>query len=175
VTDALLKLGNSSAQAEAGDWIRMRVLTPGAVSWYLRVLERQLGPDRGLGDTRLRKELITPLRSNLAPDSRGRRRLIQLIPMITNGYLPRWATAVDSAEHPSAERLARAIATYLLDCGHSSGQLHRWVRALSVQSDATLADLLDDASKFADQDDRDFEALVPFVSVPDHQDQAAPS
>jgi hypothetical protein len=61
--------------AEAGDWIRLRVLTPGAVSWYLRALERQLGPDRGLGDTQLRKELTTLLHSELAPDSRDRRRI----------------------------------------------------------------------------------------------------
>lgn len=159
--------------AEASDWIRMRVLSPGAVSWYLRVLERQLGPDRGLGDTQLRKELTALLRSGLAPDSRDRRRLIQLMPVITNGYLQRWATAVDAARYPSPERLARAVATYLLDCGHSSGQLHRWARWLSMQPDATLADLLTEASKLADQDDRDFEVLVPFVSVPDYQDLAA--
>jgi hypothetical protein len=67
----------------------MRVLSQGAVSWYLRALERQLGPDRGLGDTQLRKELNTLLRSGLAPDSRDRRRLIQLMPMIQNNYLPR--------------------------------------------------------------------------------------
>jgi hypothetical protein len=30
----------------------------------------------------------------------------------------------------------------LLACGYSSGQLHRWARALDMQSDATLADLL---------------------------------
>lgn len=86
--------------AEAGDWIRMRVLSQGAVSWYLRVLERQLGPDRGLGDTQLRKELTILLRSGLAPDSCDRRRLIQLMPMITNDYLSRWTAAVDSAKPP---------------------------------------------------------------------------
>lgn len=159
--------------AEAGDWVRLRVLSPAAMSWYLQVLERQLGPDRGLGDTRLRKELTTLLRSGLAPDSCDRRRLIQLMPVITNGYLPRWVSAVDSAERPSAERLARAVATHLLDCGHSSGQLHRWARALSMEPDATLADLLADASQLANQDDRDFEVLVPFVSVPDHQSLAS--
>jgi hypothetical protein len=30
--------------AEAGDWIRMQVLSPAAVSWYLRILERQNMP-----------------------------------------------------------------------------------------------------------------------------------
>jgi hypothetical protein len=154
---------------EAGDWVRMRVLSQGSVSWYLHALEHQLGPDRGLGDTQLRKELTTLLRSGLTPDSRDRRRLIQLMPAIRNDYLSRWAAAVDSANPPSPERLARAVATYLLDCGHSSGQLHRWARALSLQTDATLADLLTEAGTLADQDDQDFEVLLPFVSVPDHQ------
>ncbi|MGH3867291.1 MAG: hypothetical protein ACRDQ4_14335 [Pseudonocardiaceae bacterium] len=90
-----------------------------------------------------------------------------------NDYLPRWAAAVDAAQRPSPERLARAVATHLLDCGHSSGQLHRWSRALSREPDATLADLLTGASKLADQDDRDFEVMVPFVSVPDHQTLAS--
>jgi len=159
--------------AEAGEWVRMRVLSPGAVSWYLRNLERQLGPDRGLGDSQLRKELTRLLRSDLAPDSRDRRRLIQLMPVITHGYLDRWADAVDSGNCPSPERLSRALATYLLDCGHSSGQLHRWVRALSGEPDARLADLLTGAVRLADQHDREFEVLVPFVSVPDHQSLAA--
>jgi len=140
--------------AEAGDWSRMAVLSPGAVSWYLRNLERQLGPDRGLGDSQLRKELTGLLRSGLAPDSHDHRRLVQLMPVITDRYLGRWASAVDSDRCPSPERLSRALATYLLDCGHSSGQLHRWIRALSREQDATLAD----------QQDQTFEVLVPFVS-----------
>lgn len=159
--------------AEAGDWVRMRVLSQGAVSWYLRALERQLGPDRGLGDTQLRKELTILLRSGLAPDSRDRRRLIQLMPMIRNNYVPRWVTAVDLEPPPSAERLARAVATYLLDCGHSSGQLHRWVRTLCLQPETRLVDLLTQAVTLADQEDQSFEVLVPFVSVPDHQTLAA--
>jgi hypothetical protein len=42
-----------------------------------------------------------------------------------------------------------------------------------MQPGAALADLLADASKLTDQDDRDFEVLVPFLSVPDQQDLAA--
>jgi hypothetical protein len=159
--------------AEAGDWLRTRVLSQGAVSWYLHALERQLGPDRGLGETQLRKELTALLRSGLAPDSRDRRRLIQLLPTIRNDYLTRWSGAVDNGPNPAPERLSRAIATFLLDCGHSSGQLHRWARVLSTQEDATLGDLLTEANRLAEQDDQVFEVLVPFISVPDHQDLAA--
>jgi hypothetical protein len=159
--------------AEAGDWTRMQVFSKSAVSWYLHALQQQLGPDRGLGDTQLRKELSKILQSGLTSDSRERRRLFQLMPMITKGYLIRWSAAVDAATPPSPERLARAVATHLLDCGHSSGQLHRWARGLSTELEATLADLLTSANKLAVQADREFEVMVPFVSVPDHKTLAS--
>lgn len=158
---------------ECGDWTRRRVLSSGAVSWYLHELERQLGPDRGLGDTQLRRELTTLLRSRLPTDGRERRRLIQLMPAIRRGYLERWAASVDSAKPPSPERLARTVATYLLDCGHSSGYLNRWAAGFRERPDATLEDLLHDACRLAEQRDREYEVLIPFVSVPDHANLAS--
>ncbi|SFB06943.1 hypothetical protein SAMN05216266_104162 [Amycolatopsis marina] len=159
--------------AECGDWTRMRVLSSGAASWYMHELERQLGPDRGLGHTKLRKELTGLLRSKLLSDSRERRRLIELLPSIKQGYLSRWADSVDSANPPSPERLARALATYLLDCGHSTGRLHGWARKLSMNADATLVDLLAGACQLAEQRDQTFEVIVPFMSVPDHESLAS--
>jgi hypothetical protein len=158
---------------EAGDWVRRRVLGGTALEWYCHALERQLGPDRGLGDTQLRRELTGLLRSKLAPDSRERRRLIQLMPYVTSGYVQRWAAAIDSPKPPSPERLARTLATHLLDLGHSTGSLHRWVFGLSKNTDATLADLLRQAAELAEGEDQIFEVLVPFVSVPDPKRLAA--
>ncbi|MGW3993205.1 hypothetical protein ACWEF6_06925 [Amycolatopsis sp. NPDC004772] len=158
---------------ECGEWTRTRVLSSAAVSWYLHELERQLGPDRGLGDTRLRKELTGLFRSKLPADGRDRRRLVQLLPSIRHGYLNRWAASVDSADPPSPERLARTVATYLLDCGHSSGYLNRWAVALREDQAATLEGLLDGACHLAEQQDQEFEVLIPFVSVPDHDSLAS--
>jgi hypothetical protein len=154
---------------ECGDWTQRGVLSAGAVSWYTHELERQLGSDRGLGDTQLRKELTKLLRSKLPTDSRDRRRLVQLLPSVKQGYLRRWAVSVDSEKPPSPERLARSLATYLLDCGHSSSYLNRWAARLHKESAATLRDLLDGACQLAEQSDQEFEVLIPFVSVPDHK------
>jgi hypothetical protein len=151
---------------EAGRWQARQVLSAGAVTWYLRALERQLGPDRGLGESKLRKLLTTLLRSGMGPDSAERRQLDQIMPMIVGGYLDRWRDAVDVGPLPSAERLARAIATHLLDLGHSSGQLHRWVRGMIEKPGATLGDLLDSACALARRRDAEHEVLVPFRSVP---------
>jgi hypothetical protein len=158
---------------EAGLWQARQVLSSGAVTWYLHALERQLGPDRGLGDSRLRKLLTALLRSGLGPNSPERRQLNQILPMIISGYLDRWRDAVDAGPLPSAERLARAVATHLLDLGHSSGQLHRWVRGLIEKPGTTLGDLLDSACDLARRGDTKHEVLVPFRSVPDHQRLAA--
>ena len=155
--------------AEAGSWMSLKVLSTGAVEWYLRNLERTLGPDRGLGESRLRRELTQLLRSGLRPNSAARRRLWELLPIIAHGYLNRWTAAVDSPDPPSPERLARAVATHLLDLGHSSGQLHRWARVLVIDPAATLGDLLQSAANLADRDDSEYQVLVPFESVPDHQ------
>jgi hypothetical protein len=158
---------------EAARWHARRVLSTGAVTWYLRALERQLGPDRGLGDSKLRRLLTGLLRSGLGPDSPERRQLDQLMPMIVGGYLDRWRDAVDAGPLPSAERLARAVATHLLDLGHSSGQLYRWVREMMEKPGTTIGDLLDSACALARRRDADHEVLVPFRSVPDHQRLAA--
>jgi hypothetical protein len=154
---------------EAGRWQARQVLSAGAVTWYLRALERQLGPDRGLGDSKLRTLLTGLLRSGLGPNSPERRQLDQLSPMIITGYLDRWRDAVDSGPLPSAERLARAIATHLLDLGHSSGQLHRWIRGIIEKPGTTIGDLLDSARELARRGDTRYEVLVPFLSVPDYQ------
>ncbi len=154
---------------EAGDWQREQVLGASAVGWYLHTLERQIGPDRGLGDSLLRKELTQLLRSGLAPDSQQRRQLKQIIPLATDGYLTRWMEAVATAAPPSPERLARAVATHLLDRGWSSGKLHRWVHDTAQLSDATLRHLLEYARDLAACDDSEFEVLVPFLAVPNQQ------
>jgi hypothetical protein len=158
---------------EAGRWQALQVLGATSVTWYLRALERQLGPDRGLGDSKLRRHLVALLRSNLEPDSPERRQLRQLFPMLVNGYLDRWREATVQAQRPSPERVARAVATHLLDLGHSSGQLHRWVRDMAARTGATLDDLLDSACGLARLQDVNYEVIVPFTAVPKYQTLAA--
>lgn len=157
---------------EAESWQRQQVLSPGAVTWYLHSLERVLGQDHGLGDSQLRKEARQLLRSGLAVDSQHRRRLRQLLPLIADGYLHRWTTAVGSAQPPSPERVAKAVATHLLDLGWSSGKLHRWLHAARHDEHMTLRQILEHAQHLAASDDRQFQVLVPFISVPHYQQLA---
>ena len=152
--------------AEAGTWLDNRSLSTSAMTWFLRAAERQLGPDCGLGESGLRREITVLLRSGLGPQSRERRRLVQLIPHVREGYLDRWATEIAAGKSISAERLARVVATHLLDLGHSSGALHRWARSWLTEPSATVGDLITSANRLAHQSSQTFSVLVPFSAVP---------
>lgn len=158
---------------DAGLWVRQQVLSDGALRWYCRWLEPLLGVDPAIGDPALRRQLTETLRSTPQEGGRDHRRLLHLISMIDHGYVERWGTAVDSRRGVSAERLARGLAGHLLDRGFSTGYLHRWVHAAMSSGEAMLGDLLDQADGLARQESNQFEVLVPFRSVPDHQTLAA--
>lgn len=150
---------------EASEWVQRHVLSPGALAWLARDVERLVGRDRAIGGRELRKQVTDVLRSPLVSDSRHHRRLRQLTDMIESGYLGRWADAVDSQEAPAPERLSRAVASHLLDRGYSMGYLHRWTRR-TVAAGRSLGELLGEAGEFAECADKNYEVLIPFVSVP---------
>ena len=99
----------------------------------------------------------------------GPRSIIQLLPAINDGYLARWALAVDSAKHPSPERLARAIAMTCSPAGTAPAScidgLAPWTCNRTQRSPT--------CSRRADREDQTFEVLVPVTSVPDHQTLAS--
>jgi hypothetical protein len=152
--------------AEAGTWVDNKTLSTGAVSWFLNDVQRLLGPDHGLGDSNLRREVNSLLGSGLEPRSRERRRLVQLIPLVRRNYLQRWSTALDGGEAISAERFSRIIATHLLDCGHSPGAMHGWATAWLHEDGATLSDLISSANELASLSDQQFTILVPMRALP---------
>jgi len=150
---------------EAGEWVERHALSQAALTWMCRSLERPLGNDRGIGGSELRSQLTTCLRGRLSRDSRDRRCLQELIELVDDGYLDRWAAAVASSSPPAPERLARSVAAHLLDRGFSPTFLHRWTRGV-VGAGADLEHLLQESIKLERQPNRSFEILVPFESIP---------
>jgi hypothetical protein len=112
---------------DVGIWLDRQVLSPSAVQWLQRDLQKQLGQDVAFGTKELRQELTCCLQSDLTIRSDGWRRLRQVIDIARPGYLDRWAAKAAGAEPPGAERAARAAATHLLDSGHSLTGLRRWL------------------------------------------------
>ena len=91
---------------EAGEWVDAQVLSDTAMRWLCQASERLVvGRDRGLGEPEVRRQLRDVLHADLSEHSRHRRRLSQLIDLVDDGYLKRWAEATDSQQGVSPERL----------------------------------------------------------------------
>lgn len=150
---------------EAAYWSYRHVLSGSAIKYLAGDLQRQAGQDRGVGNKELRIQLHSVLKSGTPYGSRHHRTLVRLIDLIQTDYINRWATSFDTATPPSPERLARAVASHLLDCGYSMSYLHRWVKG-HLGSASTLGDLLDSAAELATRPYRAFEVVVPFAAIP---------
>ena len=152
--------------SEASRWRAQGVLSESAVVWLSRELERVAGPDPGVGDARVHRLLNERLHTGVPYGTRQWRQLHELLPLVEDGYIPRWRSAVDhQSQQPGAERLSRAVAAHLLDRGYSMKALHGWVRHHREES-SRLGDLLDDATTMADRGDVEFEVLLPFTAMP---------
>ncbi|MEU5298634.1 integrase [Streptomyces umbrinus] len=155
---------------EAGYWQAHGVLSPAACDWQRIQLNALVGPDRGLGDKDLRKELTGLLKSPLPDPSPARRRLKEIIGHVRAGYLERWAVAVNVPvdERVKPERFSRTVASHLLDLGYSASHLKAWAKGL-YEARATTADIADGAAELARTPARAYEVLVALEKVPQRQ------
>lgn len=152
---------------EAGYWQAHGVLSQTACDWQRNELNALIGPDRGLGDRELRKELTELLKKPLPDPSPTRRRLKEIIGHVRAGYLERWAAAVNVPieERVKPERYSRTVASHLLDLGYSASQLKAWANDL-YQARATTADIADSSAELARTPASMFEVLVVLEKVP---------
>lgn len=151
---------------EACTWQSRKVLSPAAVSWQRAELRRLVGPDAGMGDRELRKELVALLDVGLTDPSPGHRRLRHLIDHAKVGYLDRWTAALTASQPVKPERLARTLSSHLLDLGFSAPYLARhWVTELR-RSDADTQSIVQSAAKLAFSDENSYEVLIALSAVP---------
>jgi hypothetical protein len=152
---------------EAGYWQAHGVLSPAACDWQRNQLNALIGPDRGLGDKDLRKELTGLLKNSVPDPSPARRRLKEIIGHVRVGYLERWAAAVNvpANERVKPERFSRTVASHLLDLGYSASHLKAWAKGLH-DARATTADIADSAADLARTPARPYEVLVALEKVP---------
>ncbi|MFF3878961.1 integrase [Streptomyces sp. NPDC001978] len=152
---------------EAGHWQAHGVLAATACDWQRNELSALIGPDRGLGDKELRRELTQLLRNPLPDPSPARRRLKEIIGHVRTGYLERWAAAVSVPVEQRAkpERYSRTLAAHLLDLGYSASHLQAWARGL-YEARATTADIADSAAELARTPARPYDVLVALEKVP---------
>jgi hypothetical protein len=153
---------------EAGAWARKRVLSPAAVDWQRQQVLAVVGPDVGLGDKELRRELTTLLKGNLTDPSPGRRRLREVIEHASEGYVRRWvnAAALPEADRPRPERLARTVAAHLLDLGYDASYLADWAVNLSRKR-GTAAEIIDGALELDASPPKEYSVLAVLNNTPE--------
>jgi hypothetical protein len=157
---------------EAGAWQAQGVLSPSACDWQRAELRALIGPDRGLGERELRKEITALLRSPLPDPSPSRRRLREIINHTRSGYLKRWAAAVTLPDRPGPERFSRTVAAHLLDLGYSASYLLEWAKELYSDRVDTGC-VADSAAALARAVPRSFDVLTALSGLP-HRELAEP-
>ncbi|MFE1444158.1 integrase [Streptomyces sp. NPDC058739] len=155
---------------EASYWNAHGVLSQTACDWQRIQLNALIGPDRGLGDRDLRRELTGLLKNPLPDPSPERRRLKEIIGHVRSGYLERWAAAVNVPieKRVKPERFSRTVASHLLDLGYSASHLKAWAKDL-YDARATTADIAGSAAALARTPACPYEVLVALDRVPQRQ------
>jgi hypothetical protein len=152
---------------EASEAVRMSVLSEEALNFAIETSLKQ-ALDPGVGDSQRLKALQTTLRPKLRFDGLDFLALRHLAQDIEAAYLNGWAAASSLPNKLKAERVARAIASHLLDLGFSADYLHRWwtYRLFHEQGERPLADLMLEGHALASKPPRNYDVLVVFESIP---------
>lgn len=158
---ALRELSEASSSAAGG------TLRQSSIKWYSKRLTDALGADPGVGGTRQLAELRRCLSSELVADSVEHRELTQITADVHEHYLERWAVCLEAENHGyNAERIARALASHLLDHGISHNHLHRWL-TWSCEHDSDehdLPSLIRQADKFVRRPHKEHRVFVAMQS-----------
>lgn len=153
--------------AEASSAVADSTISQGAIRWYAQRIVGQISRDPGVGGPRQAEELRRCLQSDIVAGSLEHRELQQIAADVRDHYLERWALALEQEHHGfNAERIARSVASHLLDAGLSQNHLHRWL-SWSRERDARVHDLpslLRQAGDFAQRPDRQYRVFVPMIS-----------
>lgn len=169
---SLWTIGTVSSVAEvleAAEGVSRSLLSKASLQALQSEVARLAGADPAVGDTAARRALGQLLRGDLTAGRVNWHSLKQLLPSIQTDYLTRLASIVRSKERPGPERVARYVASYLLEIGFSAGYLHRWLRyRVKHRPEAmTLGDLLDEAeADLVRRPPEQYKVIVPVLAAP---------
>ncbi|NOK13130.1 hypothetical protein [Corallococcus exercitus] len=155
---------------EAVEAVPAGVLSDKAVEWLANELSRTLGPDEGIAP-QSRSLLQRLLGSPLRPRSGELPAVHRLTEEMDASYLARWAGQLARGIPVKPERVARAVASHLLDAGFSPDFLHRWLTYRLFHSTQTysLSELLEEMHSLARTQPSRFQVLLTVHNALDLQ------
>ena len=131
---------------------------------YRRFLRDEVSQDRGLAPAQ-RDQLVAILSAKPFP-MQSIRELRHLRAQVAPTYVSQWRSAAEQGDAP-LERLARTLASSLLEAGFSPSGLHRWLTGVMSQHPPVAVEVLVDA---VDQrmhlPTREWRVIVPVEQVP---------
>src|SRR5262249_2633478 len=115
---------------EASEALRSGILGPDSVQSVISTANRLIAQDRGVCEESRQtlQHALNPSGSKALRFEGLDYRIIEQIKDDTDEhYLERWANALaNNSTRPQPERVARSIASHLMELGFSPGFLHRW-------------------------------------------------
>ena len=153
---------------EASRAMRDGILSEASLGFAIGSVLSVAAADFSVGEKAERKALGDVLKLPLRAGGLNYYAIAQITQTIEGHYLDRWATAVAANPDIKAERIARAVASHLLDLGFNADYLHRWWKyRIAYQTPRRpLHDLIAEAHNLASTAPREFEVMVAFDKVP---------
>jgi hypothetical protein len=153
---------------EASGAVQSGVLSEASIRRLASSCKRVAGKDPALRDQE-KSAVVEHLREIPRLNGLSFFALQQIQLRIESNYLLRWAERFQEAKIERPERVARCLATYLLDAGFSEAFLHSWFksRLFSDAREFTLEQLCEEAhSEIATKGATTFDVLVAFKHSP---------
>lgn len=153
---------------EASDAVQSGILAERSFGFAIASTLNGASTDCGVGSKSDLKALGEVLRLPLRSAGLNYHAVAQITQDIEQNYLARWAVEVANKPDLNPERIARAVASHLLDNGFNSDFLHRWWKyRLSYQNPRRpLHDLIAEAHALASSAPKVYDILIAFDRVP---------
>lgn len=150
---------------EASEAVRDRALGQASLDWFRESLRGRISKDPGVGDAQQLAAIQAALQTRIAADGESHRLLRHVAADVRQRYVDRWRDALDQQHHgQQPERVARAMASHLLDAGISQDHLHRWLTYLKDHdpTEHDVPSIVTAAQALLDAKPKRFRVLVLF-------------
>lgn len=153
---------------EASDAMLLGTLSEASVKRLAKSIQRMSGADPTLS-AQEKTALNERLREVPRQGGEAYSAICQLSQSIGSNYLSRWSAVIRGGMQFSPERMAKCVATHLLDKGFSSAHVHAKLREIIVSSpqETTLSELCDELQTLEQETPlREWRVLVAFEHPP---------